>query len=175
MSWTTPRTWVAGETVTAAMLNTHLRDNLNAFTPLGDPTVATTYPVTLSATTTNPTLGTGGSTIGKYSQVGKQVSGSGLITFGSAGANAGSGTYQINLPTAVDPYLGVGQIVGGFTARCAGAFTRGDLYLTNGAGVCRFVYTSAAVGGSSIAANNTTPGVWTNNDTIQFYLDYFTP
>lgn len=30
MSWTTPRTWAAGETVTAAMMNTHVRDNLNA-------------------------------------------------------------------------------------------------------------------------------------------------
>lgn len=28
MSWTTPRTWVAGETVTAAIMNTHVRDNL---------------------------------------------------------------------------------------------------------------------------------------------------
>ena len=30
MSWTAPRTWAAGETLTAALLNTHLRDNLNA-------------------------------------------------------------------------------------------------------------------------------------------------
>ena len=30
MAWTTPRTWVAGEVVTAALLNVHLRDNLNA-------------------------------------------------------------------------------------------------------------------------------------------------
>lgn len=28
MAWTTPRTWVAGETVTAAIGNTHWRDNL---------------------------------------------------------------------------------------------------------------------------------------------------
>ena len=27
MAWTTPRTWVPNETLTAAMLNTHLRDN----------------------------------------------------------------------------------------------------------------------------------------------------
>lgn len=29
MAWTTPRTWVSNETLTAALLNTHLRDNLN--------------------------------------------------------------------------------------------------------------------------------------------------
>lgn len=28
MAWTAPRTWVSGETVTAAQLNTHLRDNM---------------------------------------------------------------------------------------------------------------------------------------------------
>jgi hypothetical protein len=28
MAWTAPRTWVTGEIVTAALLNTHLRDNL---------------------------------------------------------------------------------------------------------------------------------------------------
>lgn len=30
MAWTSPRTWVDGETVTAALMNTHVRDNLNA-------------------------------------------------------------------------------------------------------------------------------------------------
>lgn len=36
MAWTAPRTWVTGETVTAALLNTHLRDNLNVFTTGSD-------------------------------------------------------------------------------------------------------------------------------------------
>lgn len=30
MTWENPKTWVTGELVTAAMLNTHVRDNLNA-------------------------------------------------------------------------------------------------------------------------------------------------
>lgn len=29
MTWTNPRTWVAGELVTAALMNTHVRDNLD--------------------------------------------------------------------------------------------------------------------------------------------------
>jgi len=29
MAWTTPRTWSAGELVTASMLNTHIRDNMD--------------------------------------------------------------------------------------------------------------------------------------------------
>jgi hypothetical protein len=30
MAWTNPKTWSAGETLTAANFNTHIRDNLNA-------------------------------------------------------------------------------------------------------------------------------------------------
>ncbi len=33
MAWTAPRTWVTGEVVTAAIMNTHLRDNLLALLP----------------------------------------------------------------------------------------------------------------------------------------------
>src|SRR3990167_2256647 len=40
MAWMTPRTWVAGELVTAAILNTHLRDQLNALIQGG---VASSY------------------------------------------------------------------------------------------------------------------------------------
>lgn len=46
MAWTAPRTWIVGEIVTAAQLNTHLRDNMNATavamsTSAGDMTYAT--------------------------------------------------------------------------------------------------------------------------------------
>jgi hypothetical protein len=30
VAWTSPRSWVSGETVTSTILNTHVRDNLNA-------------------------------------------------------------------------------------------------------------------------------------------------
>lgn len=35
MAWSAPRTWVASETLTAALLNQELRDNLNAAFPVG--------------------------------------------------------------------------------------------------------------------------------------------
>ena len=43
MTWTAPRTWVAGETVTAAVMNAHVRDNLKA---IGD--AWTSYTPTLA-------------------------------------------------------------------------------------------------------------------------------
>ena len=33
MAWTDPRTWVTGEVVTASLMNTHVRDNLNMTAP----------------------------------------------------------------------------------------------------------------------------------------------
>lgn len=35
MAWTSPRTWITNELVTSSLLNTHLRDNLNALLPVG--------------------------------------------------------------------------------------------------------------------------------------------
>lgn len=41
MAWTTPRTWAAAEVVTAALLNTHLRDNLDFLALFNNDTLAT--------------------------------------------------------------------------------------------------------------------------------------
>ena len=35
MAWTAPRTWTTGELVTAAIMNTHIRDNQNIINPTG--------------------------------------------------------------------------------------------------------------------------------------------
>ncbi|NDJ77546.1 MAG: hypothetical protein GYB65_14940 [Chloroflexi bacterium] len=53
MSWETPRTWVAGELVTATLLNTHLRNNLNA---LKAPPSAHVEPVKATYYTTSSTV-----------------------------------------------------------------------------------------------------------------------
>lgn len=95
MAWTAPRTWVAGETVTAALLNTHLRDNLKA---IGDPWTA--YTPALTAATTNPTLGSGSSQVGAYMQAGKLVIVRLRVRFGTSGTAAGTGQYFISLPVS---------------------------------------------------------------------------
>ena len=50
MAWTVPRTWVTGELVTAAQLNAHLRDNLNALKQPPSAVVTPTSPRTTSST-----------------------------------------------------------------------------------------------------------------------------
>ena len=99
---------MAGEVVTAALMNTHIRDNLNMVT--GIPAAFTTG---LNAATTQPTLGTGSSVSGSWLQVGKLVHYRVSIISGSSGTVPGSGTYQFGLPVtpAVTNLSPVGQIV----------------------------------------------------------------
>lgn len=44
MAWTAPRTWVTNELVTAAIMNTHVRDNLNQLRYLFEGALSTTPP-----------------------------------------------------------------------------------------------------------------------------------
>lgn len=53
MAWTTPRTWVVGELVTAALLNTHLRDNLDALPRASDTAAVDTSQTTTSTSYTD--------------------------------------------------------------------------------------------------------------------------
>lgn len=56
-----------------------------------------TWSPTLTAATP-PTLGTAGSTSGRYVQTGKTVIAHFNVTFGTSGTNAGVGTYYLTLP-----------------------------------------------------------------------------
>lgn len=104
MAWTTPRTWVAGEVVTAALLNTHLRDNLLA---IGDSW--SSYAVSWTAVTTNPSIGNG-TLSGKYLQIGKLVIGSIDLAPGST-TTYGTGQWRFSIPiTAADASMAVGSI-----------------------------------------------------------------
>lgn len=93
MGWTNPRTWVSGETVTAAIMNTHVRDNLAALS-----TWQTDWTPTWTGGTTNPTIGNG-SIVGRYISAGKLVHWYAEITIGST-TTLGTGVYSLDLPVA---------------------------------------------------------------------------
>lgn len=93
MAWTAPRTWVAGETVTAALMNTHIRDNLKA---LGDAWTSWGTGASWTASTTNPAIGNG-TWEGKYLQAGKFVKFSIQITMGTT-TTYGTGNWQLAFP-----------------------------------------------------------------------------
>jgi hypothetical protein len=95
---TTPRTWVAGETATAAMMNTEIRDAIT-----GIQAAWTSFAPVLTASVTSPTMGTAPVVSGKYSRYGKGlVVYQFFIQFGTGAPTAGSGTYSISLPVTAN-------------------------------------------------------------------------
>lgn len=161
---TTPRTWVTGETVTAAELNTEIRDALT-----GIQAAWTSYVPTLTASTTNPTLGTGGSATGSYIQWGKTIIGQGRILFGST-MTAGSGTYKIALPVTANP--GVETAVGVaylFDSSGSTIFFSQMRFLAADSGTTARLFGATT---SPYDATNALPWVWAANDAITFQFNY---
>lgn len=97
MAWTAPRTWVAGETVTAAIMNTHVRDNFKA---IGDPWAA------YAATITNLTVGTGGGSITAVSSVGKDTKVRLSFVIGTSG-------FSVGTPSVTLPFTPIASFGGG--------------------------------------------------------------
>lgn len=64
-------------------------------------TAITSFTPTLEASTTNPTLGSGSSSVGQYSQHGGLIMGRLAISFGTSGVAAGSGTYFLIMPVPI--------------------------------------------------------------------------
>lgn len=123
---------------------------------------------TLTAATTNPTLGAGGGTGGAWVKINKTVIGWGFIGFGTSGVNAGSGLYAVSLPVA--SFNGT-PLHGTFRAKCNGLYTRGDLVLAT-ATTCDMVYVNAAVNGALVFTSNAAPGAWAANDSIYYNYAY---
>lgn len=153
MAWTSPRTWVAGETVTAALLNTHVRDNLKA---IGDPLTSYT-PSYTGLTIGNATV------TAKYLQAGKLVIGEVKIVFGST--SSFSAGFTVTLPVAAAVInLPVGSIYLNDTS--AGANRTGAALVQSGG------TTVAFIDGAGALVTNTSPWTWANGDTISFPFTY---
>lgn len=93
MTWVDPRTWLAGEKLSASKLQT-IRDSLKA---IGDAWSA--YTPAWSSTGTAPVIGNG-TISGQYIQAGKLVIGEFSILMGST-TTFGTGTYSVTVPVAI--------------------------------------------------------------------------
>lgn len=113
MAFTTPRTWVPGEVLTASLLNTHLRDNLLAMTGAWD-----TYTPTWTSTGGGQSLGNGSLT-GRYTSAGKTVHFYISFSIGSTTA-LGSGRWDFALPKTAIGYAALGHLLGVGSARDTG-------------------------------------------------------
>lgn len=138
MAFTTPRTWVPGEVLTASLLNTHLRDNLLAMTGAW-----TAYTPTWTATGGGASLGNGSLT-GRYSGVGKTVHF--YISFGIGSTTAlGSGRWDFSLPVASIGYSPTSHLLGVGNAKDTGVrLYRLDTMFVDTGKVCGWRDTGAA-------------------------------
>lgn len=122
----------------------------------------TLFTPTLTAATTNPTMGTGATRYGWYVYLpGPSVFYVFHVTFGTSGAAAGSGGYAISLPvTAASPNAGGIPAVGScqLADSSSGAFKNTACFITNGG------TTLGLVGDAPV--NQASPWAWANSDYI---------
>ncbi|MGV9535019.1 hypothetical protein ACWEU6_21865 [Streptosporangium sandarakinum] len=118
----------------------------------------TSYTVTWTGATTNPTLGNG-TLDGAYKAIGKTIAVRIRLVYGST-SSAGSGLWAFSLPVGFAP--AAVQSLAGFVSNQAGSARYAlGAYLTAGSGVFRI----AAIDGTSGVSNNS-PIVWANGDQL---------
>lgn len=127
----------------------------------------TSWTPTLTAVTTNPTMGTGALRTGGYEQDGRRVTCRGHIKFGTSGAAAGSGIYEVSLPVTAKS-LSPGRQQGSVTAfdNSGNDFADGAVFIESGA------TTKARFSIDSTVVTNAWPWTWANLDQLDFTLTY---
>jgi len=154
MAWTSPRTWVSGEVITAALLNTHLRDNQLEMN--GTASAWSTWVPTISgiSMTTNRAA---------YKQIGKTVH----VNFKGTASTAPSGGINVTLPVApnaADSSAGVAVAVIGSVI-----YVGSVMPFAGGSGQTQFVSNADGfiwgVGGGH-------PATWAAGSTLQFSVTY---
>jgi hypothetical protein len=171
MAWTTPKTWAVGDVLTAADMNTYVRDDLEALAPAG--TLYASMTPVFSSANANASIGNG-FTNGRYLQIGKRVHYYGRMVAGSSTA-FGSGTLRISLP------VNSGQVIGGSDAlgsawlfdTSASAYAAPGVQI-DGANAGYFIlrYPAAWPQGALTDADATHPWTWASGDSMHWSVVY---
>lgn len=104
---TTPRTWVIAEVVSAAEMNTEIRDAIT-----GLQASWTSYTPSWTATGTAPAIGNG-QLLGKWQQIGKSIDVQINVIPGST-TTFGTGSYSFSVPVASDSTPAITAIGGAY-------------------------------------------------------------
>lgn len=167
-SGTRPSSPVEGMTIYETDTDRYASWNGSAWLTYAQTSTATFNP-SLTAATTNPTLGTGGLAEGRYTLWGgKFCHFSGTVQFGTSGANAGSGQYFLSLPFSTSNQIANGvRHIGTIAARDSSpvALFTGVCYAASNAATMSFMINNALV-------NNAAPITWAANDYISFSITY---
>ena len=147
---TASHTWAVGETVTAANMNSQVRDLVNAFGGY------TSYTPTWTSTGTAPALGNGTLT-GSYSQIGKRVFFQLNLNAGST-TTFGTGSYIFSLPVSITGGLCTSSV---FTH--AGSVYLGEANVNTGS---TFTILTQPAAGASAFMGATSPATWASGDSL---------
>lgn len=165
MAWTAPRTWVEGEDVVAAMLNTHVRDNLKA---ISDPW--TSYTPTLGGT--GWALGNG-TLSGAYLQVGKLVHFRADFKIGSSTTKGGASSPTLTLPVTMKSGAEATIFQAGLWVKAASLFFGfAHIDTTTYGAVTVYLQNTSGTASSFNQVTATTPSTWTTNDIISVHGTY---
>lgn len=134
---------------------------------------AQTWSPTLTATSSNPTLGSGSAVQGYYIRSGYMVTAWCRIVFGSSGVAGGSGSYIVDLPVAGATITGstsngLGQAIGSGFATDSGATSANEAFTV------QFRSASAVqfITGTGGAVTEASPFTWAANDVLTFQVTY---
>ena len=124
-----------------------------------------TYTPTLTASTTNPTLGSGSTATGRYARINKTVFYYAEFAFGT-GANAGSGSYRVSLPITA---LNALNVVGSGWLYDSSANRLETCVVRLGATTYAWLYATAT---NTYQTQNAQPWTWAQGDAINFFIVY---
>jgi hypothetical protein len=125
-----------------------------------------TWTPALTASTTNPTLGTGSTITGRYGRIQKTVFGNVTIVFGTSGVAAGTGFYFVSLPITAQsntPPVGSGWMLD----NSVGLLRQVEVTLDTTSRVALWIDNS-----TSFAVAATNPWTWAASDQIRFNFMY---
>lgn len=159
MTWTTPKTWAANDVLTAADLNTHLRDNLTAASEW------TSYTPLWTATGGTPTVGNGSLT-GRYIIAGSLCHVSVLLGLGTTSHVGTTTLWRLSLPVAATGFA----VLPVFAHDLGTAYYMGLVNVASGA----TVVTAGLVPGTANQYGYEQPFTWTpaNGDYLHFSGSY---
>lgn len=140
MAWTTPRTWATGELVTATIMNTHIRDNLNyllsrnlfyVIEATGTYTTTSTTYTAVNATFTQTVDTSGGTVVIVVQGTWSHSAGGVAMKMGISVDSGAPGSYSIRQSgNTVADHRGATTLVVYITGLSAGSHTFGLQWLT---------------------------------------------
>ena len=157
-----PRTWVVGEVVTAAHMNTEIRDQFNSMFAAW-----TAYTPTWTAATTNPAIGNG-SVTGLYMKVGRTTHVHVEMTAGTT-TTYGAGQWSFSLPftSTTTPGIRIGVAQASGSIRAAGHTT------VNNSATAFSLWFPATTAVSNLSAGTATvPFTWASTNILRCTLTY---